>query len=65
MINNAGMCEEYTKYIGNSRFVEFLMREFDKTAEYASYEELAEFAFGGMEDAIEAFEEFQGKSKNR
>ena len=44
-------------YIDNSEFLEFLNGEFDKTAVDATIEELAEFAFGGFDEAVEAFEE--------
>lgn len=45
------------QYENNPEFLEFLNREFDHTAVDATVDELAEFAFGSMEDAIEAFEE--------
>lgn len=45
------------QYENNLHFLEFLTREFDKTAVDATIEELAEFAFGSMDAAIEAFEE--------
>ena len=43
------------KYINDSEFQEFLNRDFDKTAVDATIQELAEFAFGSMEEAIKAF----------
>ncbi len=45
------------KYENNPDFLEFLNREFDHTAVDATIEELAEFAFGSLDAAIEAFEE--------
>jgi uncharacterized protein with HEPN domain len=51
------MCEKTEKYANNHDFQEFLSREFDKTAVCATLEELAEFAFGSMEEAIKAFNE--------
>ncbi len=50
--------DEYEK---DSEFLEFLGREFDKTTVNATVEELAEFAFGGIEKAIEAFGEQKEK----
>ena len=47
------------QYENNSEFLEFLNREFDKTAVDATIEELAEFAFGGIEEAIEAYEQYK------
>lgn len=43
--------------MADTKFQEFLNREFDNTATNATMEELAEFAFGTIEDAIAAFEE--------
>jgi len=51
------MHKELMRYRENPDFLEFLNREFDKTAVDATIEELAEFAFGGIEEAIRAFEE--------
>jgi hypothetical protein len=45
------------QYIDNFEFLEFLTREFDKTAVDATIEELAEFAFGSVDAAIEAYKE--------
>ena len=46
-------------------FLEFLNREFDRTVPHATVEELAEFAFGGVEAAIDAFEQHRKESKVR
>ena len=43
------------KYTNNPDFQEFLNREFGHTAANATMEELAEFAFGNIEDAINSF----------
>jgi len=51
------MDNDAEQYENNPEFQEFLNREFDKTAVDATIEELAEFAFGSMDGAIEAFEE--------
>ena len=48
--------EQYEK---NPDFLEFLNREFDHTAVDATVEELAEFAFGSFDTAIQAFEEYK------
>ena len=55
--NNTRMQIKAAHYENNPEFQEFLSREFDKTAVDATVEELAEFAFGSMDTAIEAFEE--------
>ena len=49
------------QYENNPEFLEFLNREFDKTAVDATIEELAEFAFGGIEETIEAFNQWRKK----
>ena len=46
---------EEANIILSQEFFEFVNREFDKTAAGASIEELAEFAFGSIENALEAF----------
>jgi len=46
-------------YENNPDFQEFLNREFNKTVIHASMDELAEFAFGGFDEAVQAFEEFK------
>lgn len=45
------------KYANEPDFQDFLSREFDHTAANATIEELAEFAFGSVEEAIKAFSE--------
>jgi len=45
------------KYVNDPDFQEYLNREFDHTTTHATIEELAEFAFGSFDAAIEAFEE--------
>ena len=44
-------------YKNNPDFQEFLNREFDHVAVGATIEELSEFAFGSLEEAVKAFEE--------
>jgi hypothetical protein len=51
------MLNDLMKYDENPEFLEFLTREFDATASSATVEELAEFAFGSIDDALNAFEE--------
>ncbi len=53
------MHKKEEQYETNSEFLEFLNREFNKTAVDATMEELAEFAFGGFDEAVKAFEEFK------
>lgn len=56
------MFEKAEQYVDNFEFLEFLTTEFTKTSIHATIEELAEFAFGSINAAIEAFEEYK---KNR
>lgn len=58
------MTEKVSQYENNLEFLEFLNREFDKSAVDATMEELAEFAFGGVDAAIVAFEK-QKKNSDR
>jgi len=51
------MHEKAEQYENNPEFREFLNREFDRTAVDATIEELADFAFGSIEAAIEANEQ--------
>ena len=44
------------QYTENADFQEFLGREFDLAAAHATIEELAEFAFGSLDAAIQAYE---------
>lgn len=44
------------RYETNSDFLEFLNSEFEKTAVSATVEELAEFAFGSLQEAVKTFE---------
>jgi len=50
------MDKSVEKYADDRDFQQFLNREFDQTAVDATMEELAEFAFGSVEAAIEAYE---------
>ena len=47
------------EYADDPDFQEFLNREFDHTAVGATMEEIAEFAFGSVEEAIEAYEKHE------
>jgi hypothetical protein len=49
--------KDYEGYADDPAFHEFVDREFDLVAAGAPLEDLAEFAFGGMEEAVKAFEE--------
>jgi hypothetical protein len=53
------MLNDPMKYDENPEFLEFLTREFDATANSATIEELAEFAFGSIDHALKGFEEFK------
>ena len=60
MIHNKTLMESKAEeYVSKGDFLEFLNREFDKTAVDATIEELAEFAFGSFDEAAKAFEEFK------
>ena len=49
------------KFANDHDFQEFLNRQFDKTVAHATIEELAEFAFGSIDAAIQAYEDNQKK----
>jgi len=57
--NKALMDSKSEQYENNPEFLEFLNREFNKTAVHATPEELAEFAFGSFDEAVKAFEDFK------
>jgi hypothetical protein len=57
------MYEKVVQYENNLEFLQFLNREFDKSAVSATMEELAEFAFGNVDAAIKAFEEQKKNSE--
>lgn len=60
MIHNKVLVEnEVEQYENNPDFQEFLNREFNKCSTNATMEELVEFAFGSVDNAIKAFEEFK------
>ncbi len=44
------------KYSNNIEFLEFVNTEFDSVVSSSTIEELAEFAFGSIDEAIKAFE---------
>jgi len=55
------MEDRIEKYKDTPEFLEFLNREFENTATHATIEDLAEFAFGSMEEAIKAFNQRRKK----
>ena len=58
MIHNKEVMDtKAEKYTDDPDFREFLNREFDHTAVHATMDELAEFAFGSWDVAIEAYED--------
>jgi hypothetical protein len=57
------MSEKVAQYENNLEFLEFLNREFDRSSVDATIEDLAEFAFGSIDAAIEAFEEQKKSSE--
>jgi hypothetical protein len=50
------------QFINGAEFKEFLNREFGRTAVGATIEELADFAFGGLDEAVKAFEGLKGQN---
>ncbi len=50
------MADLNEKYADNPAFLEFINREFGSAASNATLEELAEFAFGSVEEAVKEFE---------
>ena len=51
------------KYADDEAFWEFVNREFDQTAAGATLEEMAEFAFGGVDEAVLAYERMKAKPR--
>jgi len=47
--------DELKRCLENPRFRDFVMREFERTVLHTPVEELAEFAFGSVNAAVEAF----------
>ena len=52
--------DEFKKYLDNEDFFHFVSQEFKDVSRHATLEELAEFAFGSMQEAVEAFKEKSG-----
>jgi len=52
--------DQYEEYANDPAFHEFLDREFDLTARVATLEELADFAFGSMDEAVRAYRIHRG-----
>ncbi len=50
---------DLSRYEKDPAFHEFVDREFDQMASQAPLEDLAIFAFGGIREAIEAYEEYK------
>ena len=49
------------RYADDEAFWEFVNREFDDTAASATLEEMAEFAFGGVDEAVLAYERIKAR----
>jgi hypothetical protein len=49
--------DKIKKYCDNPEFCDFVFQEFESTASNSTIEELAEFAFGDIQEAIKGFEE--------
>ncbi|MCK4825647.1 hypothetical protein KA005_58405 [bacterium] len=65
MIHNKEVMDTKAKeYENNPEFLEFVNREFNRTAVDATIEELAEFAIGGFDEAVKAFEEQKEKNES-
>ncbi len=52
--------DEFKKYLENEDFFCFVSQEFTDVSRHATLEELAEFAFGSVRGAVEAFKEKTG-----
>lgn len=52
--------DEFKEYLENEDFFHFVSQEFNDVSRHATLEELAEFAFGGLQEAVEAFKEKTG-----
>jgi len=50
-----------SEYADDDAFWEFVNREFDQTAAGATLEEMAAFAFGGIDEAIQAYKRRQAE----
>jgi len=56
------MKQEYIQtIITDPQFLNFLDKEFRATAHHATIEELAEFAFGSVEEAVERYDKLREK----
>jgi hypothetical protein len=55
--------QDYSAFEDNGTFIDFLTREAEHTIVYAPADELAAWAFGGMDEAVEAFKEFEAQRK--
>lgn len=53
--------DEFEEYLENEDFFYFVSQEFNDVAREATLEDLAEFAFGSVQEAVEAFKENQDK----
>jgi len=53
----------FRKTIKNNHFLEWLAKEFSDTSAYMTTEEIAEFIFGNVEEAVEKYEEQYGMEK--
>ena len=59
MTKRVGTKRDLESYVDDQAFHEFLDREFDQVAAVAPLEDLAQFAFGSVEAAILAYEEYK------
>lgn len=57
MIREKSFDGEYKKYLENEKFFHFVSQEFNDVAREATLEDLAEFAFGSVQEAVEVFKE--------
>ena len=55
--------ERLQKIIDSSDFLDFVNKEFDKTIIGATIDELAEFAFGSIEGALDEYINIKGVAK--
>lgn len=57
------MSQNVAETLESQEFLEFVNREFEQTVLHASVEELAEFSFGSVDEAIAAFRGSKGTAK--
>ncbi len=55
--------KNFRKIINNNHFLEWLAKEFSGMSAYMTTEEIAEFVFGDLEEAVKKYKEKYGMEK--